>query len=41
MDGFIDREGWLKFNEKSDLRSLYYVECDNRGPGALTVLRGV
>ncbi|KAL5783850.1 hypothetical protein ACOSP7_008879 [Xanthoceras sorbifolium] len=36
LDGFIDREGWMKFDEKSDLSTLYYAEYNNRGEGAST-----
>ncbi|KAL5783852.1 hypothetical protein ACOSP7_008881 [Xanthoceras sorbifolium] len=36
LDGFIDREGWSKFDDKSDLSSLYYAEYNNRGKGAFT-----
>ncbi|KAL5786776.1 hypothetical protein ACOSQ2_009168 [Xanthoceras sorbifolium] len=36
LDGFIDGEGWSKFDDKSDLSSLYYAEYNNRGKGAFT-----
>ncbi|KAK2636420.1 hypothetical protein Ddye_031212 [Dipteronia dyeriana] len=36
LDSIIDPKGWVKFNETSDLSSLYYVEYDNGGPGADT-----
>ncbi|KAL5783813.1 hypothetical protein ACOSP7_008842 [Xanthoceras sorbifolium] len=36
LDGFINSEGWLKFNNESDITSLYYVEYRNYGPGSST-----
>ncbi|KAK0585209.1 hypothetical protein LWI29_024678 [Acer saccharum] len=39
LDGFIDREGWMKFDNNSDLTALYYAEYKNRGRGAYTKSR--
>ncbi|KAK3198540.1 hypothetical protein Dsin_021955 [Dipteronia sinensis] len=36
MEDFIDPEGWMKFNESSDVTTLYYAEFWNSGPGSNT-----
>ncbi|KAI9197904.1 hypothetical protein LWI28_006406 [Acer negundo] len=36
LDTFIDREGWMKFDESSDVTTLHYVEFWNSGPGSST-----
>ncbi|KAK0579035.1 hypothetical protein LWI29_019977 [Acer saccharum] len=36
LDTFIDCEGWMKFNESSDVTTLHYVEFWNSGPRSST-----
>ncbi|KAK2644183.1 hypothetical protein Ddye_019378 [Dipteronia dyeriana] len=36
LDAFIDREGWTKFDESSDVTTLNYIEFWNSGPGSST-----
>ena len=36
MDKFIDPKGWMKFNDESDVTTLYYAEFWNYGPGSNT-----
>ncbi|TXG47300.1 hypothetical protein EZV62_026594 [Acer yangbiense] len=36
LDTFIDHEGWMKFDESSDVTTLHYVEFRNSGPGSST-----
>ncbi|KAK3198737.1 hypothetical protein Dsin_022152, partial [Dipteronia sinensis] len=36
MDDFIDPEGWMKFNDQSNVTTLYDVEFWNFGPGSYT-----
>ncbi|KAK0599634.1 hypothetical protein LWI29_007145 [Acer saccharum] len=35
-DDFINPEGWMKFNESSNVTTLYYVEFWKSGPGSNT-----
>ncbi|KAK0599868.1 hypothetical protein LWI29_009324 [Acer saccharum] len=39
MDKFIEPERWMKFNNESDVTSLYYAEFWNYGPGSNTTDR--
>ncbi|KAK0601060.1 hypothetical protein LWI29_020961 [Acer saccharum] len=36
MDDFIDPKSWMKFNDQSDVTTLYDVEFWNFGPGSYT-----
>ncbi|KAK0604401.1 hypothetical protein LWI29_015323 [Acer saccharum] len=36
IDGFNDCEGWMKFDDNSDLTALYYAKYKNHGQGEST-----
>ncbi|XVF35219.1 hypothetical protein REPUB_Repub18cG0126600 [Reevesia pubescens] len=39
IEDFIDPAGWLEWEGKFALNTLYYAECNNNGPGAKTDAR--
>jgi pectinesterase len=39
IDGFIDRAGWLRWNDTEPTDKLYYAEYANTGPGSPTAAR--
>ncbi|KAL5783820.1 hypothetical protein ACOSP7_008849 [Xanthoceras sorbifolium] len=36
LDGFIDPQGWIEFDNQSDITALYYAEYHNYGQGSST-----